>query len=263
MRILGQAVKIIAGIVILFLAVGMAFFPASTGTSLAQPPPLPSETPIPPATDTPGPEPSDTPIPEPSDTPIPEPSDTPIPEPSDTPIPEPSDTPIPEPSDTPIPQPTSTQPAVTATPRPTRTPKPGPGCQSIVEGYAFNAAGHGAAGATVHITTAGWSNQMLSDSGGHYAFSSLCSGSYTLQATLPGGQTTQAATAGVNGQNTVRLDLRVSAAASSTPPQPGPTSEPNMPTTGFSGWLLAGGAALGVILLVAAGARRALGSRQD
>ena len=272
MRILGQACKTIAGIAVLILAIAMAFFPASTGNSLAQPP-LPSETPIPPATDTPGPEPSDTPIVEPSDTPIPEPSDTPIPEPSDTPIVEPSDTPIvepsdtpvPEPSDTPIPQPsgTSTLPTATATPKPTRTPKPGPACQSTVEGYALNAAGQRVPGATVRITATEWSNQMLTDSGGHYAFGGLCSGSYTVQATLPGGQTTQAATASVTGQNTIQLDLRAPAAASSTPAQPSPSSEPNMPTTGFTGWLLAGGAALGIVLLLIAGARRALGSRQD
>jgi len=152
---------------------------------------------------------------------------------------------------------------VTATPKPTRTPKPEPGCQSIVEGYALNAAGQRVAGATVRITTTGWSNQMLTDSGGRYAFGGLCSGLYTVQATLPGGQTTQAATASVTGQNTVQLDLRVSAAASATSAQSGPTSEPDMPTTGFSGWLLAGGAALGIVLLLAAGARRALGSRQD
>ena len=278
MRIVGQAIKTLTGIAILVLAIGMAFFPASTGDSLAQPPPLPSETPIPPATDTPGPEPSDTPIPQPSDTPIPQPSDTPIAQPSDTPIPQPSDTPIPQPSDTPIPQPSDTpipqasktviaptwspQPA-TSTPKPTKTPQPGPGCQSTVEGNVLNAAGKQVAGATVRITTTGWSNQMLTDSSGHYAFGGLCSGSYTLQATLPAGQTTAAATASVTGQNSVRLDLRVTAAASSTPSKPQPTSTPSMPTTGFSGWMLAGGAALGIVLLLLAGVRRALGSRQD
>lgn len=132
-----------------------------------------------------------------------------------------------------------------------------------MEGYVLNAAGQQVAGATVRITSTGWSNQMLTDGGGHYGFGGLCSGSYTLQATLPGGQTTQAATASVTGQNSVRLDLRVSAAAFATPVQPSPTSEPSMPTTGFSGLLLAGGAALGIVLLLLAGARRALGSRQD
>ena len=261
MRTLGQAFKIVAGIAVLALAIMMAFFPASAGSSLAQPPPLPSETPIPPATstDTPPPGPSDTPVP-PSDTPIP-PSDTPVP-PSDTPVP-PSDTPIPPTNtNTPVP-PTGSPPAATSTPKPTRTPKPPAGCQSSVEGYVLNATGQRVAGATVRITTTGWSNQMLTDSGGHYAFGSLCGGTYTLQATLPGGQTTQAATATVTGQNSVRLDLRVSAAVTSTPAQPGPTSEPSMPTTGFSGWLFAGGAALGIALLLLAGARRALGSRQD
>jgi len=133
----------------------------------------------------------------------------------------------------------------------------------MVEGYVLNAAGQPVAGATVRITSTGWSNQMMTDSGGHYGFGSLCAGSYTLQATLPGGKTTQTATATVNGQNTVRLDLRVPSAVTSTPVQPGPTPEPNMPTTGFSGWLLLGGVAVGLLLLLIAGARRALGSRQD
>jgi hypothetical protein len=274
MRTLGQALKVMAGIAVLVLAMVMAFFPVSAGSSLAQPPPVPSETPIPPVTSTPGPNPSDTPPPGPSDTPIP-PTDTPVPEPSDTPPPQPSDTPVPPtstpipPTNTPVPPthtpipPTGSPPAATSTPKPTRTPKPPAGCQSIVEGYVLNASGQRVAGATVRITTAGWSNQMLTDSDGHYAFGSLCSGTYTLQATLPGGQATQAATATVTGQNSVGLDLRVSAAASSTPVQPNPTAEPSMPTTGFSGWLLAGGAALGIALLLLAGARRALGSRQD
>ncbi len=132
-----------------------------------------------------------------------------------------------------------------------------------MDGNVLNAAGQRVAGATVRITTTGWSNQMQADGDGHYAFGGLCSGSYTLQATLPNGKTTQAATASVTGQNSIRLDLRVTAAASTTPAQPGPTSEPSMPTTGFSGWLLAGGAALGILLLLFAGARRVLGSRQD
>mgnify|MGYP001581832457 CR=1 FL=1 len=124
-------------------------------------------------------------------------------------------------------------------------------------------AGQRVAGATVRITSTGSSNQMLTDGGGHYAFGGLCAGSYTLQATLSNGKTTQAATATVTGQNTIRLDLRVPAIATSTPVQPGPTSEPSMPPPGFSGWLLASGAALGILLLLFAGARRVLGSRQD
>ena len=127
----------------------------------------------------------------------------------------------------------------------------------------LNAAGQQVAGATVRITATGWSNQMMTDNSGHYGFGSLCGGSYTLQATLPNGRTTQAATASVTGQNSVRLDLRVSATASSTPVQPSPTYEPNMPTTGFSGWLLLGGVAVGLLLLLFAGARRVLGSGQD
>ncbi|MBN1135669.1 MAG: carboxypeptidase regulatory-like domain-containing protein [Anaerolineae bacterium] len=273
MRTLGQAFKTMTGIAVLALAIVMAFFPASAGSSLAQPP-LPSETPIPPATNTPTYTPSITPTPSTTPTPSQTPTSSATPTPSQTPTPTSSSTPTPTPTLTHTPTPTWTPtgqmtgtppapPAATSTPKPTRTPKPPAGCQSIVEGYVFDAAGQQVAGATVRIATTGWSSQMLTDSSGRYAFGGLCGGSYTLQATLPGGQMTQSATASVTGQNSIRLDLRVTATASSTPSQPGPTPEPSMPTTGFSGWLLAGGVALGILLLLFAGARRAFGSRQD
>ena len=41
------------------------------------------------------------------------------------------------------------------------------------------------------------------------------------------------------------------------------TPEPDMPETGYSGWLLIGGALLGALLLLTAGARRLLGARQQ
>jgi len=55
MRIFGRALKTTAGIAILIRATVMAFLPASTGNGLAQPPPLPSERPIPTWTNTPVP----------------------------------------------------------------------------------------------------------------------------------------------------------------------------------------------------------------
>jgi len=73
----------------------------------------------------------------------------------------------------------------------------------------------------------------------------------------------------------VRLDLSFSAPKTAAPSASAPsqgtaqptsagpasaasTAEPGMPVTGYSGWLLAGGAALGALLLLSAGARRAL-----
>ena len=55
MRVFGRALKTIAGIAILIRATVIAFLPASTGNSLAQLLPLPSERPIPTWTNTPVP----------------------------------------------------------------------------------------------------------------------------------------------------------------------------------------------------------------
>ena len=269
MRIVGQAFKIAAGVTVLIVAMVMAFFPVPSGRSLAAPP-LPSETPIPPLTNTPTLTPTETPTNTPgppiADTPTWTPTATATPTASGTATATPTETRTPTQTLTPAGQASSTPPAPPAgtnTPKPTHTPKPQPGCQSIVEGYVLNGAGQRVAGGTVRIATAGWSSQMLTDSDGHYGFGGLCGGTYTLQATLPGGQTMQAATVTVNGQNSVRLDLGGPAAANPTAIQPDPAAEPSMPTTGYSGWLLVAGAALGIMLLLFAGARRILGSRQD
>lgn len=273
MHKLRQVSKTIARIIALMCAIGMAFLsPVASDDSLAQPPP--SKTPIIIVTETPTETPTVTPTPSITPTPSSTPTSSQTPTPTSTgtsthtPTPTQTQTHTPTPTHTSTPTRTPTSqvtenPPQTATPKPTRTPKPAPNCQSTVEGYVLNMAGQQVAGATVRITSTGSSSQVLTDGGGHYAFGGLCAGSYTLQATLPNGKATQAATANVTGQNTVRLDLRVPAAATSTPVQSGPTSEPSMPTTGFSGWQLLGGAVLGLLLLLIAGARRVLSSGQD
>ena len=189
----------------------------------------------------------------PADTPPP-PSDTPIPPPSDTPIPPPSDTPIPPPSDTPIVPPPAEE---TDPPQ----EKPNPDCQSGVEGDVLDAAGKGVSGATVTIEGEGWSNGMLANDSGHYGFGGLCAGAATLRATSPDGQTGPASTVSLNGQDRAYVELSILPVVAATAQQT-PTPEPNMPTTGYSGWLLAGGALLAALLLLSAGARRALGTSE-
>jgi hypothetical protein len=137
----------------------------------------------------------------------------------------------------------------------------------VVEGYVFDAAGQRATGATVHIEGPGWSNAMMTDDNGHYGFGGLCAGTATLTAYLLSGETTQLGQASLNGKDSVRLDLRIlvswTATATYAPTaQQTPTPEPQMPVTGYSGWLLIGAALLGVLLLATAGARRALTVQQ-
>jgi cytoskeletal protein RodZ len=147
----------------------------------------------------------------------------------------------------------------TKTPSPEKTsgPKPDPNCESMVGGAVIDADGEGARGATVTMKGDGWSNSMLTDDNGHYGFGGLCAGTVTLQAVLPGGQTTPAIAASLTGKNNVQLDLRLVPADTATT-QPTSTPEPNMPATGHPNWLLVGGALLAALLLLSAGARRAL-----
>jgi len=114
----------------------------------------------------------------------------------------------------------------------------------------------------------------MTDDTGKYGFADLCEGTATLQAFVPSGQTSPVANVTLNGKDAVWLDLSLggtSAASTATTAaatgavatgtatrQPATTPEAEMPVTGFSGWLLAGGAALGALLLISAGARRAL-----
>jgi len=230
-------------------------------------PPPPTKTPVeptltpltPPATTPP----TDTPVP-PTDTPVP-PTNTPVP-PTNTPIP-PTNTPVP-PTNSPIP-PTTTRPPS----QPPSTPRPDPNCQSVVEGNVFNSAGQRARGATVSIEGAGWSRTMATDDNGHFGFGGLCAGTATLRATLLSGQSVPAVTVTLNGKNHLQVTLSagptqatapVGATATATRPaaQPTSTAEANMPATGYSGWLLVGGALLGAALLFLAGARRVLSSRE-
>jgi hypothetical protein len=109
----------------------------------------------------------------------------------------------------------------------------------------------------------------MTDDGGKYGFAGLCEGMVTLQAFTPSGQSSPVASVSLNGKDPVWRDLRLgSSGAASTATsaattgtatrQPATTPEAEMPVTGFSGWLLAGGAVLGALLLISAGARRAL-----
>jgi hypothetical protein len=133
-----------------------------------------------------------------------------------------------------------------------------------VEGRVLDAAGTSVTGATVTINGAGWSRAIMTDDTGKYGFAGLCEGTVTLQAFTPSGQSSPVASVNLNGKDPVWLDLTLgnSAAASTATGtatrQPATTPEAEMPVTGFSGWLLAGGAALGALLLISAGARRAL-----
>jgi hypothetical protein len=108
---------------------------------------------------------------------------------------------------------------------------------------------------------------MLTDDGGHYGFGGLCAGTATLQATLPSGQISPAASVSLTGQNQVQLDLGLSPESTSVPTATATTiltatPEPDLPVTGHSGWLLVGGAMLGALLLLSAGARRVLGAKE-
>jgi len=193
--------------------------------------------------------------------------------PTKPPAPTPTDTTAP-PTDTPVTPPTPTNttrpPQPTVPPKKTRPPKPPqpqPDCQSAVSGSVRNRAGVQVAGATVTIVGADWSNAMLTDDNGQYGFAGLCAGQATLQATLPDGQTSSVATIDIDGKNNVQLDLGFStigaaAAETAATPQQVATPEPSMPETGYSGWLLVGGALLGVLLLLFAGARRVFGAQK-
>jgi hypothetical protein len=132
----------------------------------------------------------------------------------------------------------------------------------------FNAAGQLVAGATVTIQGEGWSSRIMTNDEGHYGFGGLCAGTAVLQAFLPNGRTSPPVSVNLTGQNSIQLDLRPDMGTTSVPttsaqqtsvPTAQPTStQAEMPETGFSGWLLAGGAGLAALLLLSAGARRRL-----
>ncbi len=254
------AMRTITGFAGLACAILIAWLLLVPNQAAAQVPPPPTKTPLPTATD---------PVP-PTDTPAP-PTNTPIP-PTDTSVP-PADTAVP-PTNTPKP-PTNTPRPPAATPKPAEptaleppappqnTPRPDPNCQSTVEGDVTDAAGQEATGATVNIQGEGWSRAMLTNDNGHYGFGGLCAGPATVNATLSNGQTTASKTVSLDGKKhfTVNLSLQQSVAATATSTatkaaQPTTPSQPSMPGTGFPGWLLVGGALVGVVLLLSAGVRR-------
>jgi|GEM_PF-2002859 len=220
-----------------------------------------------------------------------EPSETPTSSSTFTPSPTsepPSATPSPTtepPTHTPTPTPTHTStteapPATTnpsATPRPTNTsrpadpgpPAPNPACQSMVEGHILDSAGQRVIGATVTIDGPDWSRRIMTDDDGRYGFAGLCAGQATLQAFLASGQSGPIVIVTLTGSNSLRQDLRFAtssaaptqatqASQATAQPTPTGTAEAGMPVTGYAGWLLAGGAALGALLLVSAGGRRVL-----
>jgi hypothetical protein len=139
----------------------------------------------------------------------------------------------------------------------------------------FNTAGQRARGATVTIKGDGWQRSIMTNDEGLYGFSGLCAGTATLQAFLVDGKASPLVTVSLTGQNSLRADLSLVPGAIGAPttttsattapgqqsPQPTTAPQAEMPTTGFSGWLLAGGALLGALLLLSAGARRALHAR--
>ena len=236
------------------------------GLALQAPPPPPPDTP----TFTPVP-------PTPTFTPeAPTPTFTPEP-PTPTFTPE-----APTPTFTPqAPTPTYTSqpptgPSTTPQPTNTRRPEepgepsaPSPLCRSMVEGYVLGSGGQRVTGATVTIEGSGWSSGIMTDDNGRYGFAGLCAGTATLRAFLSSGQAGPVATVSFSGSNSLRQDLNFTTSspvpasatqASQGTAQPAPTgtAEAGMPVTGYAGWLLAGGAVLGALLLVSAGGRRAL-----
>ena len=233
--------------------------------AFADDPPTPPPAP-PTSTYTPTPEdPTDTP--EPSDTAEPTltsvPTDTPIP--TDTAVP--TDTPVP--SDTPVlvqtAAPTETPPGPVGTAGPQATSNSSADCHSVVSGSVFTLSGRPAAGATVLIEGTDWSDAMLTDDAGQYGFNQLCPGKASVQAYLADGQVSQLAELDLNGRDPVEIALSVAAAgavvADETSDQT-PTPEPDMPVTGYAGWLLVGGAGLAAFLLLVAGTRRAITVRE-
>ena len=151
--------------------------------------------------------------------------------------------------------------------------KPNPDCQSKLEGDVIAADGSKAVGATVKIEGEGLDRSMMTDDQGRFGFGGLCPGTVTLFASLPGGESVYAAAIEVDGKNSYDVNLSAQPegagpvteptvvvpvqAAGETSGTETPTAEPAMPTTGTSGWLLAGAAAMGALMLLLAGARRA------
>ena len=138
--------------------------------------------------------------------------------------------------------------------------------QSSVQGAVSDSYGIEASGATVVIEGEGWSNSILSDDRGQYGFAGLCAGTAMLSAYLANGQASQPARVILNGRDSVQVNLsaapmQATAAATAAVAEQAETPEPDLPATGYSGWLLAGAALFGLVLALTAGMRRVLGER--
>ena len=106
---------------------------------------------------------------------------------------------------------------------------------------------------------------MLTDAAGHYGFNRLCPGKASVQAFLADGQVSQLAELDLNGRDAVELALSVASTGAlivEETSEPTPTPEPDMPVTGYTGWLLVGGGMLAAFLLLVAGTRRAITVRE-
>lgn len=262
MRTSKLTLKRLGSLVILSSLLVLVWMLVCPSTGYANGTPKPPPPPPPPATPTNTPKPSDTP--EPTDTPKP----TDPPEPTDTDEP----TATPTASNTPMP---------TTTPKPSNTSDPGqappgtgqtegsltsPDCRSSVEGAVTDRSGQEATGATVLIEGESWSDRILTDDNGHYGFAALCAGTATLKAYLADGQVSLPARIVLNGQDSVQVNLSAApfqgtVVATAAIAQQTATPEPDLPATGYSGWLLAGAALLGLLLLLSAGMRRVFGER--
>ena len=102
---------------------------------------------------------------------------------------------------------------------------------------------------------------MTNDSG-QYGFNQLCPGKASLQAFFVDGEVSQLAELELNGRDDVQVQLSASAAEAAAISEPSATAEPDMPATGYTGWLLLGGAMLAVFLLLIAGTRRVMTVRE-
>jgi hypothetical protein len=83
-------------------------------------------------------------------------------------------------------------------------------CQSKMLGRVVDANGALVKGAVIDIKSGSLTAKTLSDDNGLYGFAGLCAGGYSFTVTLSGkSPKTLAATATVDGANTVRTDLAV------------------------------------------------------
>ncbi len=260
MKTIESAPRRFAVIAVLVCASLLAWSAMAPGMAFADDPPTP---PPPPPTRTPSPTPEPpTDTPEPTDTSVP--TDTPTP--TDTPAATNTVVPTHTPSPTNTAQPTQTPSGPVGTAGPQPPTGPNPDCQSTVAGNVIDASGGPASGATVLIEGADWSDAMLTNDGGQYGFDQLCPGLASLQAFLDDGHVSQLAELDLNGQDTVHIELSVASAEASatgaSTAQQTVAPGPDMPDTGYEGWLLLGAALLAAFLLLVAGTRRVMAVRQ-